>query len=327
MNMSNRRQLFSWLILSVLLSGCHSKSTTNNSTVTNANEETKLPKAEVVTLEKITGAESPNASELIASYNSRNSGSPGWRRVSMELFTDGALTRAFTVVNIWHVEKDRAHMLFLLEEPKGLTGTNYLLQEQGDKPPEMEVHLFLPAGERRVLAVDPGNFDEGLLGSDFTYNDVRMRLPVQDFRYRVVGKSVLRNEPVWVLEAEPTSELTRRSRLWKHANFYLARNFQFLLGVDYFSGSADEQSSAPLLKPMRVESFKQINGAWTATKMLMFGSEGRSTALTLKDAQFGVANIDSSLFTVEKLPSLADKIRQGWVPEDIQRSAAGTSGK
>jgi hypothetical protein len=240
----------------------------------------------------------------------------------MELFTDGALTRVFTVVNIWHVEKDRVRMLFLLEEPKGLTGTDYLLQEQGDQPPEMVVHLFLPAGERRVLAVDPGNFDEGLLGSDFTYNDLRMRFPVQDFRYRVVGKSMLRNEPVWVLEVEPSSELTRRSRLWKHAHLYLARNFQFLLGADYFSGSADEHSSAPPFKQMRVESFKQLSGAWTATKMFMFGSEGRSTALTLKDARFGVANIDSSLFTVETLPSLADKIRQGWVPEDIQRAGA-----
>jgi hypothetical protein len=245
----------------------------------------------------------------------------------MELFTDGSLTRAFTVVNIWQFEKDQGRMLFLLEEPKGLTGTDYLLQEQGGKPPEMEVHLFLPAGERRVLAVDPGNFDEGLLGSDFTYNDVRMRLPVQDFRYRVVGKSMLRKEPVWVVEAEPSSELTRRSRRWKHAHFYLARNFQFLLGADYFSGSADEKSSAPPFKQMRVESFKQISGAWTATKMFMFGSEGRSTALTLRDAQFGVANIDGSLFTVEKLPSLADKIRQGWVPEDIQRSGAGKTGK
>ena len=313
----NHRTLFLLLVfVFILLSNCQSKSPTGKATISNANTKRQLPEPEKAGIEKITGTDAPNAIELIAKYSSRDLGSPGWRRVRMELLTEGALTRTFTVLNIWRSDKDHVEMLFLLEEPKGLSGTDYLLRELSKDSPEMQVHLFLPAGEQRVLEVDPSNFDQGLLGSDFTYNDVRMRLPMQGYDYRVVGTSTLQNEPVWALEAEPSSELTRRSCQWKSARYYLGRNFQFLLGADYFGGSESTQNSPALLKQMRVQSFEQRNGVWTAKTMFMFSSDNRSTALTLADARFGVVNIDPSLFAVDQLPSLADKAKEGWSPEE-----------
>src|SRR5207253_2482779 len=176
--------------------------------------------------------------------------------------------------------------------PKGLSGTDYLLQEERNKMPDIQVHLFLPAGERRVLEVASNNLNEGLLGSDFSYNDVRMQLPATGYRYTVKGQGKLLNEPVWVLEAEPSTQQTREICSWSRARLYLARNFQFLLGADYYGETVNGGSQPPLLKQMRVQSLKQIDGVWTATSMIMYGEDNRSTVLTLQDAKFNSAGID-----------------------------------
>src|SRR5205085_2174323 len=199
----------------------------------------------------------------------------------------------------------------------GLSGTDYLLQEERGKTPDIRVHLFLPAGERRVLEVAPNNLDEGLLGSDFSYNDVRMHLPAEGYRYTVTGQSRLLNEPVWVLEAEPSSPQTREICSWKTARLYLARNFQFLLGADFYSESGSGANQPTLLKQMRVESLKQIDGVWTATRMIMYGQDNRSTLLTLQDAKLNSAEIDPQLFSTEELPLLSEKVRQGWTVQNF----------
>ena len=305
-----------WLFVLLALVGCKSKQAANQAVLTSGNEKLTV-RPEKPVFEAIEDSNTPSAVRLVADYDARDFGSPGWRRVRMELITDGAVTQAFTVVNLWRNAGKRVQTLFLLEEPKALSGTNYLLQESEDTIPDMAVHLFLPAGEGRVLEVAPNNFDEGLLGSDFAYNDVRMRLPLQGFSYRVVGRSRLRNQATWVLEAEPTSEKTRQSCRWKRARFYLARDFNFLLGADYFGDSKDKGNALPF-KQMRVESFEQINTVWTATRIIMFRSDSRSTVLTLKDAGFTVPDFNPRLFAAAELPSLADKVRKGWLPDGTQ---------
>jgi outer membrane lipoprotein-sorting protein len=269
---------------------------------------------ETVTLQPVSDESVPGAEELVQAYNKRNLGSPGWRRVSMELITDNRVTSTFVVVNLWRDFQNEERTLFLLQEPDGLKGTSYLLRENTQSSPEMQVHLFLPAGERKVFEVAHDNFDEGLLGSDFTYNDMRMSLPVKNWRYRITGKTTLVNEPAWVVEAQPVNNSNERTA-WSKIRLYLARNFQLLLGADFFANDEGKPEEANSSKHMRVQSFKQDNGVWTATRMLMAGSHQRFTVLTLKDARFSTATIDPQIFSPDRLPLIADKIRMGWNPD------------
>jgi hypothetical protein len=307
--------LLSVIFISVVLSGCRPTSVTNNSTSSNVNTESRLPEPEKVSVEKIPDKDIPNVSKLVDDYNGRNFGSPGWRRVLMELMTDSAVTRTFTVVNLWRSDNNAVRTLFLLEEPQGLSGTNYLLQEERDKLPDMQVSLFLPAGERRVLGVAPSNFSEGLLGSDFGYHDMRMQLPVKGYRYSLKGQASLLNESVWVVEAEPITDQTRKINSWSTAHLYLARNFPFLLGADFYGKSEKGTDTSSLLKQMRVQGLKQIDGVWTATRITMYGQDKHTSVLKLKEAGFNSAKIDPDLFLPKELPGLSERVRQGWTLE------------
>jgi hypothetical protein len=322
MNMNSARiaSLFlASLMGAVPLSGCAPKTPTASKTLLPAPKDKASIQSEVV-IEGLPNAGVPEAAQLVTAYNTRNFGSPGWRSVHLELMTEGTLTRSFTVINLWQSEAEKTRTLFLLQKPDGLSGTNYLLTESttASEALDMRVHLFLPSGNRQVLEIEPSNFNEGLLGSDFTYTDLRMKLPLHGYRYRIAGQAMLGNEPTWVLEAEPDSEATRRATSWSLARFYLARNFQFLLGADYFSRPEEAIEPARPARRMRVEKFEQSEGVWTATRIVMFGSTDRYSVLTLRNAHFAVSNIDSTIFLPEKLALLADKIRQGWSPENLQ---------
>ena len=307
--------LLSLIFTSILLSGCQSKSVTDNLAPVSVNAEKQFPELEKVSIEKLPELGATDVLKIVADYNARNFGNPGWRRVSMELMTDGVVTRSFTVVNLWRSDGGVVRTLFLLEEPKGLSGTNYLLEEERSGLPDMRVYLFLPAGERRVLEVAPSNFPEGLLGSDFSYSDLRTQLPIKGYHFTLKGQTSLLNKPAWVIEAEPTTAQTREIFPWSAANLYLARDFPFLLGVDFYDKAESGAGASPLVKQMRVQGLKQINGVWTATRITMWGRDKRASVLTLMDAGFNSAEITPDLFSPKELAHLSEKVRQGWTLE------------
>jgi hypothetical protein len=281
---------------------------------TNAGGELRPAELEEVAIEKVDERAAPSAAELVRAYNSRGLGAPGWRRVLLTLITDDRVTKTFTVVNIWCEQAGEVRTLFLLEGPEGLKGTNYLLRERRDQGQAMRVNLFLPAGERRVLDVAADDFDDGLLGSDFTYNDVRMLLPVRGRSYRVAGRARLLGEPAWVLESEPAAGPAGGETPWALARFYLAGNFQFLLGADFYGPAEGPGAEKTLIRRLRVEGFKQEGGVWTATRMVMAGPDGRFSVLSLRDARFSAPGFDARLVAADQLPSWADRIQQGWKP-------------
>jgi hypothetical protein len=248
----------------------------------------------------------PRAAAIIKAYNSRNFGSPGWRRVHLDLKNGETVTRSFDVVNIWQQAGDVVRTVFVLERPESLQGTDYLLIEDPRDPFGMKVFFHLPAGQRRVLNIQPSSFGEGLLGSDFGYRDLRMRIPVNGYGFRSVGRQVLLGQPVQVVEATPTTAETRQAASWARARFYLLEKAPVLLGADYFP-AADSRVPA---KQMRVLGFRQVEGAWTETSIVMTAADGRSSVLTLSGFRAAVPALGPAFFQPEGLPTAPGRLAE-----------------
>src|SRR6185436_9346734 len=97
----------------------------------------------------------PTAESLIQTYNARDFGSPGWRRIFLELKHNSQVTRTFSILHLWKQGPLEVRSLVHLEAPAGLKGTNYLLLENAQLAHGMELFLYLPSGRRRVLTVKP----------------------------------------------------------------------------------------------------------------------------------------------------------------------------
>jgi hypothetical protein len=171
------------------------------------------------------------------------------------------------------------------------------------------VHLHLPSGLHRILRVPPENYEQGLLGSDFSYADLRMLLPLTGRRYRVVGDTTLIGHSVRVLEeylppgmvAAESSPLRRR--------YYVAPDISVLLGMDVFREVAGTVALLQPAKCMRVTRLARVNDVWTASGMEMRAADGRASVLTLLEAELSGLPFSHALFTPDALPDLAGRLR------------------
>lgn len=244
----------------------------------------------------------PNAHTIVQSYNARNFGSPGWRRIYLELKNQGKVTRTFTILHLWRQKDGEVRSLVLLEAPVNLRGTNYLLAESGRQEGSgMTLSLFLPSGKRRVLTIKPSRFDEGLLGSDFSYSDLRWIIP--EHNLTLVGTTKMLGRPVWVVDGRPAD---REGGSWSRIRYYIARDPLILLGADYFR--AGQKSP---FKRLRIQGIKQIDGVWTPVSMVMSLTRNRTSVLTLREVGFGGARYADDLFDTENLPAYGDKLQAG----------------
>jgi opacity protein-like surface antigen len=249
---------------------------------------------------------SPTAQSLVRAYNGRDFGSPGWRRIFLELKSHSKVTRTFSILHLWSQSPGAVRSLVHLEAPAGLKGTNYLLLENPQLAHGMDLFLYLPAGRRGVLHVKPGRFDEGLLGSDFTYRDLLWQIPTEGYRMQLAGRARMLEREVWGVDVEPTTPQAAESSSWSRVRYYLAQDPPLLLGADFFRGG----KAAPD-KRLRVESLARRDGIWTPTRMVMRLDAGRSSVLSLHGTSFGAGRFDPDLFEPDLLASAGGRLATG----------------
>jgi hypothetical protein len=246
----------------------------------------------------------PDPHHIVDAYNRRPVGALGWQRVSMRLSSNGKLSRTFTVVNVWDRTATATRVLYFLEGPDGLKGSRYLQIES--ETGQLEVYLFLPTS-RRVLQIAPEEFSEGLLGSDFSYDDMRFRLPAQVASTSVAGRTSLDGREVYSLRHEACGT---DSQTWRTLIEYISIDNPFLVGRDYFT-EADLKAGRPG-KWMRVKQFRDIGRVRIAESMIMQVRGGNSTTIDLKDLRIGLPSRVDTEFTPAQLPLLDVTLRRGW---------------
>ena len=242
-----------------------------------------------------------DALNILAAYNGRDIGSLGSRKVLLNLVNDSEVVREFTIVNIWEQQQDEINTIFYLDGPENLQGTCYLLAENCE---EMSVDLFLTTN-KNVLSIKSDYFDQGLLGSDFGYQDLRMKWPVDKYDYRMKGHEKINNFKTWKIEALPLGK--NKSTTYMYLYFHV--DFPFLIGIDYFL--MENKKKGAKLKPykkLRVEDLTFIDNIPIATLIRMYTNDKEYSELKLIDAKFRRQDIDSRLFLRASLPDLKSSL-------------------
>jgi hypothetical protein len=249
------------------------------------------------------------AGRVVGVVNGRDLGSTGWRRVRIDIINDRAVVRTFIVVNVWRRSGGEVRTLFHLEQPPGLAGTSYLEIERTAAASALEVFLNLPTSRGRVLTIAPENLGDGLLGSDFGYNDLRMLLPAEA-SYRFAGRTTMLGRVAVILEATPNAGAPLP---WTRARFFVDPSIGFVLGADTARGRE--------LKRMRVDRLACREGVWTAEQMTMTSAPGRSTRITLLAAAFHIDGASEALFEERELAQAGRHIASLGAPAQRQESA------
>lgn len=256
--------------------GCEHRSSLPESSIPEKAERAWEPPEAVRTESVDRGAKTVEARELIRASNAREFGDFGYRKVRLELRAADTVLDRFVVVNVWRrVERD-VRMFFYIVEPVNLRGACYLVREHGNGFQEMDVHILLPLSKASVLRVESSNFEDGLLGSDFSYFDTRVTFPGENADFDLLGTLLQDQRPSWVLECRNRRWPWVRDTRWHRAVLTLDPKSLLLTSIDYYR----ELVAAPI-KRVRVLSVEQRDGIWTPTRLLAYRSGTENSLLTL----------------------------------------------
>lgn len=268
---------------------------------------------------QLTSDSAPATGDLVGAFNSRPLGSPGVRRVRLELESGSTITRTFGVVHAWRESSEAVTSLAFLESPPGLAGTGYLLSENRRVPAGLEVFLRLRLTGRRVLAIASERFDEGLLGSDFSYADLLWRIPTEGRQLTLVGRRPFGSASAWVIESRPATATVRAAVPWARVDYYFSGEPEaLLLGADYFERTTGAPVPRGPSKTLRVLDWTRRDGVWTPSRMIMARPDGRRSVMTLVSLRLGVEELRQSLFTPPALALLGQQFEEGRPPRALE---------
>jgi hypothetical protein len=207
--------------------------------------------------------------------NDRPRGATEFREVTMEIGRGGRRLRLRTVRE---TVGEVARTVFCVEEPWMMRNINYVATERRGRVKPFPIQLFLPYVLGTLRDVPSERRGEGLLGSDFCYDDFREWLPEEGHNYdlgeaagggvRVTGRCV---------SGPP---LARAGHSPFHA--WIDEESGFVRGIDY--AGVDGR----VARVFRVEETTPIHEVLIPARMSMLDvASGHLTAIHLERAWIG----------------------------------------
>jgi hypothetical protein len=112
---------------------------------------------------------------LLRSHLDRPVGSSGVRRVRIEVSTDTGTAVSYDIGHAWSVAGQECLSVFRVLDSSPLAGTSVLMRERRlDPNPEVWIR---PAGAETARRVDGHRVEDPILGTDFSYDDLRTWTP------------------------------------------------------------------------------------------------------------------------------------------------------
>lgn len=179
-------------------------------------------------------------------------------------------------------------VLLRIERPRDLDGAAYLMREGGEGRKD-DIFLYLPALQR-VRKITGGSTDTSLLGTDFSYNDMKqLQAAFGDAQTSLDKPATVEQRPVDVLQLQPAAGSGAR---YSRVRIFVDQKSCVALKAEFYEGSVlRKELSAP------ADSLKRVEGYWYLSDLLMRDlKEQTSTRLKVVGVAGSADELPSRLF-------------------------------
>lgn len=238
----------------------------------------------------------PSGDEIAHHINARNEGFSVSRNVLMEMTDKRGKTRRRETRGFRKYYGDEKRTVIFYLSPKNVKDTAFLTYDYADADRDDDQWLYIPAARkvRRISASDRGDY---FLGTDFTFEDIKLESKVsrEDYQRVTVGEELFDNTRTFVVEATPiTDEIANElgySKVvqWIDPEIWMVRKSQFY------------DLRGKLLKTIHTKQIKQVQGIWTAHLLEVDNHKTKHhTRFTFSDVQYD-NGVSDNLFTERAL--------------------------
>lgn len=244
----------------------------------------------------LAAAELPSGDEIARNINARDEGEAVSRLLTMELIDADGKTRMRKTKGFrkYYGAEKRTAIFYL--EPNNIKGTAFLTYDYPEAGKDDDQWLYLPALRkvRRISASDRGDY---FLGTDFTYEDIKLesRASMADYRRRTLGENEADGVHCLLVESVPVSaEIAQELGYGKieqcvDDNIWMVRRAQMW----------DVQGNP--LKTVNFRDIRQVQGIWTQHELEVFNHKtGHRTRFIFSDVNYQ-DGVDDGVFSQDAL--------------------------
>lgn len=237
-----------------------------------------------------------SATEIVAMVNAVPDGEYVTQTLAMDTTDRHGQTRSQETVNYRkYFDRDKKTVLFFLQ-PSNVRGTGFLIWNYADVAKPDDQWLYLPALRkvRRVSAADRGDY---FLGTDFTYEDMKLdgKFAAEDYIFARLDDEVLDDVNTFKLESTPKDENTARELGYSRTISWIDPSNWMLVKAEFYD------LKGTLLKTLVAGDISQVDGYWTKHKLIMENHQtGHSTDFTFSNVDY-VTPVEDNLFSQQAL--------------------------
>lgn len=238
----------------------------------------------------------PEGIEIARRVNARDEGRTQSQTLVMELEDRRGVVRVRETRTFEKYFGDDKRTLIFFEGPTNVRGTGFLTYDYAQPGREDDQWLYLPA-LRKVRRVSSSDRGDSFLGTDFTYEDIKLgtKLGIRDYRWRTLDYDQADGHRCIRVEAVPVDEDTAvelgygRVVSWIDPEVWMVRRSRFW-----------DVAGNPL-KVVHVEEIRRVEGIWTPHRFEVENLKtGHRTVFRVKDVEYR-SKIDDDLFTKRSL--------------------------
>lgn len=237
-----------------------------------------------------THAELPTGTEVAANINARNEGIALSRNLKMEMIDRRGKSRIreTKAFRKYYGEEKRTAIFYL--SPKNVKDTAFLTYDYSDKSKSDDQWLYLPAMRkvRRISASDRG---DSFLGTDFTYEDIKLetRVSMIDYTRETIGEETIDGIHCLVIRSQTVDNQTSKELGIGHRKDYVDDTIWMT------RKSIQWDPKGELLKTTHFKDIREVQGIWTAHTIEVENHKTKHrTVFTFSDIQYQDDMADST---------------------------------
>jgi outer membrane lipoprotein-sorting protein len=238
----------------------------------------------------------PSGDEIAQKINARDEGKQMIQDFSMELI-DKAGKKQSRDTKIYRKDyKDQRKSIVIYNNPSTVKGTGFMSFDYSAANKDDDQWLYLPAlrKTRRISASNRGDY---FLGTDFTYEDIKLgtKVSITDYKRKTLKEETIDGHKCYLVESTPVNDKITKElgyskvHQWVDAQIWLIRKAQYW------------DVGGNLLKTTLITDVKPIQGIWTIHKLQAENHKtNHKTNILFKNVNYQV-DVSDNIFTEESL--------------------------
>lgn len=241
--------------------------------------------------------------EVAGQHLRRDFGASGFREVTLDVFNGNVAMCSYSIYHVWIVQRAECSSIYYLTDPPALAGTALLLVERSDRE-QTDVWLRLRTAPE-PLRLEPSRSRQFMLGTDFTYDDLRFWLPVAWSRIEITGQAVCHDEPAILMStsASLADEQVCTLRIALHEKCWLPLHIEWV------------NEAGECVKMYAARHLTCIQNIWTPTEIAVARPmELYRSVMTLRRVAHNI-DIDKDFFAAGTFYRVPASVFEKWRAE------------